>query len=217
MKIEKLTENKIRIIIKQEELKDKSLDLHTIMTKAAESQGLFLEILDRAKKEIGFNADGHKLLIEAFSSSDDVMVFTITKYEVIKDDNKNFAFPISHKNLKVKRKINVISKSNFAVYRFDDFETFCLFCDNLKHHKQICLRGLIHSNSLYLYNGFYYFVLSEINLEHKSLSKFYTLLSEFSIFYSHDHCFKNKLNEYGKIIFKKNAINNVFKYFLKDN
>ena len=108
MKIEKLTENKIRIIIKQEELKDKSLDLHTIMTKAAESQGLFLEILDRAKKEIGFNADGHKLLIEAFSSSDDVMVFTITKYEVIKDDNKNSAFPISHKNLKVKRKINVI-------------------------------------------------------------------------------------------------------------
>ena len=42
MKIERLTEDKIRIIIKQDELKDPSLDLHTIMTKAAESQGLFL-------------------------------------------------------------------------------------------------------------------------------------------------------------------------------
>ena len=54
MKIEKLTENKIRIILKSEDFKDKNIDLHTIMTKTAESQGLFLEILNKAKKEVGF-------------------------------------------------------------------------------------------------------------------------------------------------------------------
>ena len=52
MKIEKLTENKIRIILRPEDLEEKDLDLHTIMTRTAESQGLLLEILNKAKKEI---------------------------------------------------------------------------------------------------------------------------------------------------------------------
>ena len=46
MKIEKLTENKIRIIIKSEDIEDENIDLHTIMTKTAESQGILLEILN---------------------------------------------------------------------------------------------------------------------------------------------------------------------------
>ena len=52
MKIEKLTENKIRIILMPEDLEEKDLDLHTIMARTAESQGLLLEILSKAKKEI---------------------------------------------------------------------------------------------------------------------------------------------------------------------
>ena len=45
MKIEKITENKIRVLLKYEDIKDKNIDLHTIMTKAIESQGFFLEML----------------------------------------------------------------------------------------------------------------------------------------------------------------------------
>ena len=86
MKIEKITENKIRIIVRQDDLKNFSADIHTIMTKAFESQQIFLEILDRAKKECGLDVEGHKLLIEAFSSQDDVLIFTITKFEL---PNKN--------------------------------------------------------------------------------------------------------------------------------
>ena len=83
MKIEKITENKIRIILKPEDIKDKNLDLHTIMTKTAESQGLLLEILSKAKEEIGFDTDGCRLLIEAYSSPEDFFVFTVTKYSLI--------------------------------------------------------------------------------------------------------------------------------------
>ena len=75
MKIEKLTENKIRVIIKPSDLKLKSLDIHLLLTKVLEKQTFFANILEQAKKEVGFNTDGCKLLIEAFSSFSVVIFF----------------------------------------------------------------------------------------------------------------------------------------------
>ena len=68
MKIEKLTENKIRVIINNKDLQDNHIDLHTLMTKSLENQKLFLEMLQEAESQVGFNTDGCRLLIEAFSS-----------------------------------------------------------------------------------------------------------------------------------------------------
>ena len=80
MKIEKLTENKIRIIIKQEDMESNNIDLHKFVLKSIESQSLFLKILNQAKEELDFNVDGYKLLIETFSSSDDIFIFTILNF-----------------------------------------------------------------------------------------------------------------------------------------
>ena len=81
MKIEKLTENKIRIILKIEEMNNNNIiNLHDFMIDNIKSKNFFIDILDKAEKEFGFKTKGYKLLIEAFSSLDDVFVFTITKY-----------------------------------------------------------------------------------------------------------------------------------------
>ena len=79
MKIEKLTENKIRVIVSTEDLIKTNTDLNSIMAKAIESQKLFLEILSRAEKEVDFHTEGCKLLIEAFSSIDDFTFFYATQ------------------------------------------------------------------------------------------------------------------------------------------
>ena len=92
MKIEKITENKIRILVKSEDIHEKDIDLHTIMTKAIEQpQGFFLEMLNKAESEVGFNTDGYKLLIEAYSSPDEDLVFTITKYLDVESNARNKA------------------------------------------------------------------------------------------------------------------------------
>ena len=70
MKIEKLTENKIRAIIKQEDIKNKNVNLEELVQTSVDSQDLLLDILEKAKQELDFNIDGCKLLIETFSSSD---------------------------------------------------------------------------------------------------------------------------------------------------
>lgn len=52
LKIEKLTENKIRIILDMQDLQEKNIDLHSFMSDSLESQDLFYDMLDKAEKEI---------------------------------------------------------------------------------------------------------------------------------------------------------------------
>ena len=51
MKIEKLTENKIRIILKQEDLEKKELDIQTLLSSTPTSQEFLLDILKTAKRK----------------------------------------------------------------------------------------------------------------------------------------------------------------------
>ena len=44
MKIEKLTENKIRVIVNTEDLKENDIDFNLLMNKSMETQNLFFEI-----------------------------------------------------------------------------------------------------------------------------------------------------------------------------
>ena len=55
MKIEKLTENKIRVIVKPSDLDIKNLDIRSFMTKALKEQNFFTNMLKKAKEEVGFN------------------------------------------------------------------------------------------------------------------------------------------------------------------
>ena len=50
MKIEKLTENKIRVIVKPSDLDIKNLDIRSFMTKALKEQNFFTNMLKKAKE-----------------------------------------------------------------------------------------------------------------------------------------------------------------------
>ncbi len=209
MKIEKLTENKIRVIVNSEDLKNNNLDYQTIMEKPIESQKLFLEMLLKAEKEVGFYTEGHKLLVEAFSSSDGLFVFTITKY--IEKTG------LSSSKLKVtpKKKIkNVNPKSSNSIYKFFSFEEFCEFCTAIHNTTKIQSKRLAKTIALYLFNDTYYLILSNINTDYTYIHTFYSTISEFANLASHSETFKMKLLEHGKPIMKKNAIETGIKYFL---
>ena len=70
MKIEKLNENKIRIILNLDDLREKNIDFHSFMSNSLESQDLFLDMLDKAEEEVGFDTKDYKLIIEAIATSD---------------------------------------------------------------------------------------------------------------------------------------------------
>ncbi len=208
MKIEKITENKIRIILKQEDFKDKSIDIKKLLLTTPESQHLFLEILNKAKKEVDFDTEGYKLLIEAYFQNEDVFIFTITKYIESNGTLKNKP----KRYLTVKRQKQILNNSSY-VYQFNTFDDFCEFCDFINKNSHISLSGIYKTSILYFYNNTYYLVIDGINICHKSLNLFHSSLLEFSNILTFTKNFRFKLKEHGKVIIKNNAINTGIKYF----
>lgn len=208
MKIEKISEDKIRIILKREDFKDTSINIQEFLLITPKSQKLFLEILNKAKEKFNFETDGYKLLIETFFQGDDSYIFTITKFlnknNITKNEQKKY--------LTVKRKqLNTISSSH--IYQFNNFDDFCSLCDFFNKNNNIKLNNLFKSSILYFYNNTYYLKISEIKTSNKLIYFFYYSLLEFSDSINFTKNFEFKLQEHGKVIFKNNAINAGIKYF----
>lgn len=210
MKIEKLTDNKIRIIINLEELSEQNIDIFNLTNSKEKIYELFDGILKEAEKQVGFKAQDCRLLIEAFSSSEGYIIFTFTKYK------NNISTEKNSKKLKYKRKTFSNNYQN-AIYKFNDFEEFCNFCTYCYNSKLSDLKQFAKNISLYEYNNSYYLVFSNINNNYSYINLFYTVISEFSNLVSTSIIYRSKLQEFGKVIFKANAVKNGIKYFsIKD-
>ena len=210
MKIEKLTENKIRVIVNFKDLDNSNLDINFDVKNQGSLPNFFIKLLDKAEKEVGFNTDGCRLLIETFASHDDFLVFTITKYS--QEDLLQPPTTLPKKKLSIKRKTININKKQ-SIYKFSNFEEFCNFCNCIKNMQDFNIKDFSKNISLYLFNNTYFLILNNINTSYKYLSKFYSCISEFAKPCSYSNNFCNKLFEHGKVIIKKDAINIGIKYF----
>ena len=205
MKIEKLTENKIRVIVSSTDLAENHTDLHSLMTSSLEKQGIFLKILSEAEKEVGFYTENCKLLIEAFSTSEDIFIFTITKYEIKNNYHSN-------KKISVKRK-SINLNMPISIYAFNTFDEFCDFCTSIKSSSFFNVNKFSKNISLYLYNNTYYLIITLDIKSYPDLKILHNSMCEFGKLVSNSTIFKNKLLEYGSPIIKKNAINISIKHF----
>ena len=205
MKIQKLTDNKIRIILNIDDLARKNIDVNSLIKDNDMSQKLFKKILKQAEKEVGFETQNSKLLIEAFVSSDGYFILTFTK---INNDVRSQIVSTP----KVKRKSPNICES-VAIYQFESFDEFCNFCTYLYNSDLWNLRLFAKKISLYEYNTKYFLVFSKIDKDFDKAPLLFTILSEFAKLSSNSPCFESKLVEFGKVVFKNNAIENGINYF----
>ena len=191
MKIEKLTDNKIRIILNTDELTAQNIDVKSLVNNTDVAQNLFKTILKRAEKEVGFVVADSKLLIEAFVSSEGFFVITFTKFKPdIKTSNNKTA------KLKVKRK-SLYSSSKNVVFMFNNFDEFCNFCTYCNNCYLYDLSKIAKKVILYEYNSKFYLTISNINNDDNN-----TISNNYII------------TEHGKVIIKHNAIKNGIKYFV---
>lgn len=207
MKIEKVNEDKIRITLNTEDLQEKNIDLHSFMANSVESQELFLDMLDEAEKEVGFDTEDYKLMIEALAVSNGTFVLTVTRLS-----------PEEPKE-KLKRKVNIKRKSpsinkDILIYSFSTFEDFCGFCNSLKEIIICTTKDLSHEMNLYFHDDSYYLVIKNTNLEYKYLKDFYTSIVEFSHLVHNANLFERKLVEYGNLIMKDTAIDICMQHFI---
>ena len=93
---------------------------------------------------------------------------------------------------------------------FDDYLEFCNYLNNtLDNNTYIKLK----KSSLYQYNSKYYLCLNMTNKNSNLFKSVYYLITEFATYINNSELFERKLNEYGSVIFKTNAINNSIKHF----
>lgn len=202
MKIEKITDNKIRIVVKLDELINKNINLNDFIKSNIESQKFLLEILNKAEKEIGFDTNNCKLLIEAFTSLEDFYIFTITKIKKETKPKRTYKYNSRSKNY-------IITN---PIFKFSSFEEFCNLCEAI-NNSNISITGISKNISLYLYNNCYYLIFLDLNLTYSSFKKLFYIINEFSFLIRKNKNFESKLLEYGKPIIKQNALKTGIKYF----
>lgn len=96
---------------------------------------------------------------------------------------------------------------------FNTFDDFLEFCSYLNNNLNDSTYLNFKKSSLYLYNSNYYLCISIANknlIEYKSI---HYAITEFATYINNSDLFERKLNEYGSVIFKTNAINNCIKHF----
>lgn len=205
MKIEKLTDNKIRFILNSKDLEENNIDYHSFMANSIETQDLFLDMLDKAEKEIGFSTKNYKLMLEAIATSDGNFILTVTRLSP--EVEKNIP-----KKVQIKRKSSKPSKL-LTIYKFDSFDCFCDFCTYLNTSPLKDLISKLKNSKLYKYNNNYFLVFYNINISLEKLKSLHLMITEFASFSNTTDLFERKLFEYGTVIIKTNAINTCIKHF----
>ena len=190
MKIEKLSENKIRVTLSHQDLVQKNIDSHSFMANSIDSQDLVFDVLDEAEKEIGFVTKNYQIKIEAIAIAGGDFILTVTS---------------------VKRKSTDLKSTQLA-YTFSTFDDFCNFIEFFSS-SNLPATNIAKSIILYEYNNTYYLVFDNINLSYKYLKKLCSSITEFATYKVNPDLFIIKLTEKGTIVMKNNAIKTALKHF----
>lgn len=203
MRFERISNDKIKVNISNQDLQDNNIDSKKIMSNSDESQNLFLLVLEKAEEDIGFSTQNYSLKVETIALADGTFILTITRSK--SNNNKEDEEEKENKSPKI--------NADFQIYKFSDFDSFIDFVAFISKYKEIYSEEFSFNSSLYQYIDDYYLILN--NVEEKNFKNLYSLVTEFSTYIESSTIFITKLQEYGKLIFKNHAINGTRNYFLK--
>lgn len=186
MKFEKLTESKIRISVSLNDMESNNVSAKNIFSNSADSQKLLNNLIAKAEKELSFKTDNAELLVEAIVLSNNEYVFTITK--LLNDQNY------------------CIKTNELFIYKFETFDDFINLCNFLKNFDFLCLTEISKDFSLFYCKGTYYLSFIETNNSSIVFEYMKTFFDEFGKNVSNAAGIDGILNEYGKVIFSKDAL-----------
>lgn len=196
MKFEKINDNILKIVLSFDELPNCD-SLTDLMDNTDLAKDSFLSLLDKASSMVGFDTSDYKVKIQAQALHNGNFVITVTKLIGLKSVRKTV----------VPKKVPKSDISSFLViYRFSSFDDFCSFCSCLKAYKISYINRITRFCCLYYYANSYFLVCKNINENHKQIALFYTLITEFSEFFSNRELFFSSLEERGTLVLGNNAL-----------
>ena len=128
MKIEKINDNKIKVLIDDREAREWNISFKNISENTPEVQEMFWTAIRLAEKNVDFSVEGAKLFVEAVpGSEEDGFGMLITR--VCSDAELNEAISNCSYKGKLKQtemKFNRKKSGRKYTYRFQDFENVCV-------------------------------------------------------------------------------------------
>ena len=137
MEIITISEDKIKIMLSAEDLKSFELDASSIDYAKTETKRMFWDILNRAKRSIGFDTDGHRVLVHLYPSRCGGCEMFVTRLAVLNkkaegnDEGSAQIEPIIN-SLPPKKKIrNESLEQKSGVFSFEELASLLSVCKRL--------------------------------------------------------------------------------------
>jgi len=208
MKIEKISDNKIKVTITLSDLQERNIDLENLNYNSLATQELFWDMMEQAEIQFGFNTSESQLAIEASPDESDGFVITITKidddgdFESIQKYIKN---RFKKSDLRVKKKGHKLC-SSIVIYAFEHFDHLVSLCSIIK--------DIYSGNStLYKLKNTYYMIFTKNTYSVNNLRYFESLLNEYGKKVSNTAYYEGYLEEYAQKIIEANAVDVLSSYF----
>ena len=206
MRIEKVDENKIKVLIEDNEAKQWNISFQSLCENTPQMRRVFQTAVAFAEENIDFSVDGAKLFVEAIHSEapyDFGMLITrVCSEDELKHAIKSCAY--QGKLRKTRMEIEKRSRRPRMIYRFAEFENACIAVGEMA--------GIYRGESrLYKYQGAFYLLL-ELSSE-DSVKDMEAVLGEFGYAVQNGQYMHGRLNEYGQVMIPRNAVGVMEEYF----
>lgn len=198
MKVEKISDFKVRITLSLDELKVRNISLLDLEKNSDKAKNLFLELISETELEHSFLLEQSQLYIEASSDNQNSFVVTITKIDDFTDlDN----FDILDSDIIDDKKI-LYSKNLFSnIYIFETLDEI------INCSKMIITNNFFNGkNTMYHNNNLYYLVFSKYSIKNIKFKSTNNVLSEYSKEQLYSLQLETLINENYNLIFENNAI-----------
>jgi adapter protein MecA 1/2 len=207
MDIERIDDNIIRIVITQQDLDDRNLDLDELNYESPETQELFWDMMEQAEDEFGFFVVDSQLIVEPIPSSDNGFIVTITKIDN-DADNESIQKYIRSRGRKNNLKKNELTKkqSNIHIYAFESFDDLVSIAKRIS----TIFAG---DSSVYKYWDEYYLKISNTNIDPFELAKLDLLFGEYGDKIQNPNYFEGILCEHGEVFIENFGLEVLNTYF----
>lgn len=210
MKIEKINDNKIKVLIDMDEAKEWNVDIKNLSTNSPQIQEMFWTAIKLAERDAKFYVDGAKLFIEAIPKLDDFdSCFGMLITKVFSESDLDHA--ITHCSYKGKIKKTELKASTKLktvigkrIFKFDDFE-------NVLGSAKAIINDFFGESTLYKCDEKYYLMLiPKCNFDMVGVDK---IMLEFSQRQPKTLISHGRLNELGEVMIDQNAVEILCEYF----
>lgn len=211
MKIEKISENQLKIILNRADLTERDIDLIELVNGSDKTHNLLKEMMDQALLEYNFQISNSPIVIEAAPLSVDSLMLIITKMDGEPADmgfDGGLSLLSEIAKLSGYKKRGVTQSKARIVKKQEEVNTVFSFeklDDVIDASVRLC--GVFEGESFLVKNsGRYFLMLSNVQTENKPpIGKLNSILSEYGQKQTATNLSEQFLKEHGEVIINDQA------------